>query len=200
MLRYSAVLLDVDGTLVDSNDAHTHSWVETFAEHGLDVPYSRIAAMIGMGGDRIIEVVAGLPRDTRANARLGEQRSENFRERWLSRVRPFPGVRDFVQRLHRTGYRLALATAARAEELGPLLALADLTDVIEAAASSSDVESSKPAPDIVEAALAAAPGEHNRARTVLVGDTVYDALAARHAGIDFLHITEAPRALLEVDP
>jgi phosphoglycolate phosphatase-like HAD superfamily hydrolase len=198
MRRYQVILLDVDGTLIDSNDAHAHAWVEALEEHGVGVAHARVQRLIGMGGDQLIELVADLPRDTRANARLAARRSVLFRERWLGRVRPFPRVREFLQRLDAAGYRRALATAARDEELAPLLALGDIADLCDARASSSDVRESKPAPDIVEAALAAL-AVPDRSRAVLVGDTEYDAFAARAAGIDFLHVSAAARVLLGSD-
>lgn len=187
MRRYAAVLLDVDGTLVDSNDAHAHAWTETFAEHGLDVSWSRVRRLIGMGGDRLIEEITGLPPGSRENAALGERRSELFRERWIHTARPLVGTRALVLRLRAEGYAYAIASAARSEELVPLLELADVADLCEVATTSSDVERSKPAPDIVEAALARLPAE--RQRTIMLGDTPYDLQAARGAGIDLLGVT-----------
>src|SRR5687767_3193472 len=119
MRRYDGVLLDVDGTLVDSNDAHAHAWVEALAEFDIAVDYSRIRSLIGMGGDRVIELIGGLARDSRDNARIGERRSEIFRERWLHHVKPLTGTRELLLRLRAEQYQFVIATAARNDELTP---------------------------------------------------------------------------------
>ncbi len=186
-MDYRSVLLDVDGTLVDSNDAHAHAWVEILAKYGHEVSYGRVRRMIGMGGDRLIEEAAGIPRGSKENERIGEARSELFREKWLGRVRPMLGARTLVLHLQRRGCELAIASAAKAEELEPLLEIADVKDLVERRTTSSDVEESKPAPDIVEAALAKISGE--RSRAVMVGDTPYDLRAARDAGIAMIGVT-----------
>ncbi|MEJ7603222.1 MAG: HAD family hydrolase [Kofleriaceae bacterium] len=188
MRRYAVVLLDVDGTLVDSNDAHAHAWVEALADHDLEVAFERVRRMIGMGGDRLIEAVGGPARGTKQNERLGEHRSEVFRERWLSHVKPLLGARELVLRLRAEGYRYAIASAARDDELSSLLEIADLVDLCEAATTSDDVTRSKPDPEIVEAAIAQLLGAE-RSRTVMIGDTPYDLQAARGASVDLIGVT-----------
>lgn len=186
-MDYRSVLLDVDGTLVDSNDAHAHAWVEAFATHGHDVPFDRVRQMIGMGGDRLVEEAVGLARDSKQNAAIGATRSELFLGTWIDKVRPMPGARALVLRLQREGCEIAIASAAKAEELDPLLAIAGVDDLIHAKTSSSEVEESKPAPDIVEAALAKLGSE--RSRAVMVGDTPYDLRAASDAGVAMIAVT-----------
>ena len=188
MRRYAVVLLDVDGTLVDSNDAHAHAWVEALADHDLEVAFERVRRMIGMGGDRLIEDVGGPARGTKQNEQLGTHRSKVFRERWLRHVTPLRGARELVLRLRTEGYRYTIASAARDEELGALLEIADLVDLCELATTSSDVERSKPDPAIVEAALAQLLGAE-RSRAVMIGDTPYDLRAARGAGVDLIGVT-----------
>src|SRR5438045_2305895 len=107
MRRYSAVLLDVDGTLVDSNDAHAHAWVEALAAHDLEVSYARVRGLIGMGGSLPIAEVGGPPVDSKANEKISAHRSEIFRERWLPQVRPLPKARELVLQLGREGYHYA---------------------------------------------------------------------------------------------
>lgn len=187
MRRYAAVLLDVDGTLVDSNDAHAHAWAEVLAKHRMEIPYARVRRMIGMGGDRLIEAVGGPARGTRANKKLGEERSELFRTSWLPRVKPLLGARALLLRLGAEGYHYAIASAATANELTPLLELADIADLCPIQTSSDDVEESKPSPEIVEAALGRVPVE--RSRTVMLGDTEYDVQACRSAGVDIIGTT-----------
>jgi HAD superfamily hydrolase (TIGR01509 family) len=185
--RFSAVLLDVDGTLVDSNDAHAHAWVEALAKHGHEVSFVRARQMIGMGGDRLVEEVTGIAKDSAKNKRIGDARSEIFRERWLSTVRPLRGSRELVLRLRREGYQVAIASAAKADELEPLLAIADISDLVPTRTTSSDVSESKPDPEIVDAALARLYAE--RSRTVMVGDTPYDVRATREANVAMIGVT-----------
>jgi phosphoglycolate phosphatase-like HAD superfamily hydrolase len=184
---YTAVLLDVDGTLVDSNDAHAHAWTEVLGRHGYDVSFSRVRRMIGMGGDRLVEEVCGIPRGDKRNEQIGSERTDAFLERWIATVRPLRGARDLVLRLRNEGYRYVIASAAKDNELAPLLEIAEIADLVPARTSSSDVEESKPAPDIIEAALAHVLDE--RSRAVLVGDTPYDARAARDAHVAFIGVT-----------
>jgi HAD superfamily hydrolase (TIGR01509 family) len=187
MRPFQAVLLDVDGTLVDSNEAHVHAWLEALSTVGLDVPPSLVRPLIGMGGDRLIETLTGWPRDSDEAQELSDKRSKIFRDKWLSSVRPLVGSRRLVLRLRDQGYQYALATAAKDEELMPLLEIADIADLCPTRTTSNDVDDSKPAPDIIEAALAKLPAE--RSRTVMVGDTPYDLQAARSANLHFIGVT-----------
>src|SRR6478735_8999204 len=99
MRRYSAVLLDVDGTLVDSNDAHAHAWVEALAAFDLDVAFARVRPLIGMGGDRLIQEVGGPERGTKESEKIAKHRGELFRENWLPKVKPLLKARELVLRL-----------------------------------------------------------------------------------------------------
>jgi len=187
MRRFAAVLLDVDGTLVESNDAHAHAWVEALAAHDIEVPYARVRSLIGMGGSLLIAAVGGPEPGSKQSEKIGEERSEIFRERWLRHVRPLPGARDLVLRLKSEGYHVAIASAAKEEELAPLLELADLTDLAPIQTTSDDVDRPKPHPDIVDAALARVPAE--RHRTVMIGDTPYDVMACRAANVAIIGMT-----------
>lgn len=187
MRRYAAVLLDVDGTLVDSNDAHANAWVEALAAFDLEVPYARVRGMIGMGGSLLIQEVGGPEPGSRKSEKIAKERGEIFRDKWLAQVRPLPKARELLLMLGREGYHYAIATAANADELAPLLELADLADLAPVQTSSDDVDRPKPYPDIVEAALARVPAE--RHRTVMFGDTPYDVRACRDAGVDIIGFT-----------
>jgi HAD superfamily hydrolase (TIGR01509 family) len=187
MRRYAAVLLDVDGTLVDSNDAHAHAWVAAFAKHDWDVGFEQARRLIGMGGDRLIEILTGLAPGSRASERLSKDRSEIFRTAWLPKVKPFVGTRELVLRLRSEGYPYAIASAAKAEELAPLLEIAEISDLCDVRTTSSDVERSKPDPEIIDAALARLSAE--RSRTVMLGDAPYDVIAARGAWIEIIGMT-----------
>src|SRR5262245_16910314 len=148
MRRYAAVLLDVDGTLVDSNDAHAHAWVEALGAHDIEVPYARVRGLIGMGGSLLIAEVGGPEPGSKANEKIGVERGEIFREKWLRHVRPLPKARELVLMLGREGFHYAIATAAKDAELRPLLELADIADLAPVQTSSDDVEHPKPHPDI----------------------------------------------------
>lgn len=188
MRRYAGVLLDVDGTLVDSNDIHAHAWVEAFADRDIEVDYSRVRRLIGLGGDRLIEeIVPGAPRGSRENARIGKARAKCFLEKWLHRITPFVGTRELVLRLRAEGYQYAIASAALADELEPLLELAGIADLCDRRTTSSDVEESKPSPLAVEAGLACLSVE--RSRIVMLGDTPYDVEACRGANVDIVAFT-----------
>lgn len=188
MTRFRGVLLDVDGTLVDSNDAHAHAWVEALAKAGHEVSFARARQMIGMGGDRLVEAATGLPRDSKANKKIGDARSEIFLSRWLPTVRPIQGSRALVLRLLADGYQFALASAAKSNELQPLLEIADIADLVPKRTTSSDVEHSKPDPDTIEVALAKL-NSVERSQAVMVGDTPYDVLAARQANVAIIGVT-----------
>jgi HAD superfamily hydrolase (TIGR01509 family) len=185
--RFESILLDVDGTLVDSNAAHAHAWAQALAEAGFDLELTRIRTLIGVGGDRLVEELTGIPRDADRNAELGARRSKLFLDRWIRDVRPLPGARALVGRLHDEGFRYAVASAAKPEELEPLLAIADLTDLIDIKTTSGDVEESKPDPEIVHAAMKRLGAQ--RESTVMVGDTPYDIQAATEAGIACIGVT-----------
>ena len=175
------VILDVDGTLVDSNDAHARAWVEALAEHGRTVPFDRVRPLIGMGSDKLLPEVAGVDRESDEGKAIAERRKAIFHERHLPRVRACPGVRELLERMRREGLELVVASSAEREELEPLLERAGAADLTGAETSSDDAERSKPDPDIVRAALersGRAPDE-----VLMLGDTPYDLEAAGRAGV-----------------
>jgi HAD superfamily hydrolase (TIGR01509 family) len=178
------VIFDVDGTLVDSNDAHARAWEEAFREAGYPVPFEKIRPLIGMGGDKLVPTLMGWSEDDARVEKIGKRRGEIFRERHLSRIKPFPLTREMLLALRGAGFRLAVATSAEKQELEPLLERAGAADLIEHKASSDDAESSKPDPDIVHAALRRLGLP--RGDVVMIGDTPYDVEAATRAGIPII--------------
>jgi len=177
----AGVLFDIDGTLLDSNDAHAQAWVEIFAQHGFDIPFERVRPLIGKGGDKLLPELTGLDAEEGRGKEMSEQRKALFKRDYLPRLQPTPGARALVERLRAEGRQLVIATSAAGEELQGLLRRAGVEDLIEERTTSSDAEHSKPDPDIIEAALekgGLAPGE-----AVMIGDTPYDIEAASKAGI-----------------
>ena len=179
--RVRGVLLDVDGTLLDSNDAHALSFVETFREAGYDATFEKVRPLIGMGGDKLFPAAIGIEADSEEGERLGKRRWEIFRKEHLPKVRAFPGARALVDALRSRGLRLVVATSAKEDELRELLHAGGLEDLLEKKTSADDAERSKPDPDIVAAALK--KGELRPAEAVMLGDTPYDVEAARRAGV-----------------
>jgi len=177
-----AVLFDVDGTLIDSNDQHANAWVAALAEAGYSVPFERVRPLIGMGGDKVLpELVPGLTEDSAEGKAIGEARKRIFKERELASVQPTRGARALLEAVRARGARVVVATSAKGEELDALLARGDLGPLVDVAATSDDAEDSKPDPDIIAAALKKAGVA--AADAVMVGDTQYDVEAAHKAGV-----------------
>lgn len=176
-----AVILDVDGTLVDSNDAHAAAWIDALKEAGHDVPFEKARRLIGMGGDKLMPELIGIENDTPEGKRIGEIRKEIFKTRYLPNLGPFPETAKLLQRMHETGLKLVVASSAEADELEVLLEIAGATGLVAERTSSSDAEHSKPDPDIVEAAVRSA--RVDASETIMLGDTPYDLEAATKAGV-----------------
>ncbi|TVP86049.1 MAG: HAD family hydrolase [Thioalkalivibrio sp.] len=176
-----AVILDLDGTLLDSNDAHAQAFVEAAHAMGLNIDFESIRRLIGMGGDKLIPRAFGFSSDSEPGQKLGATKTRIFMERHLTQLEPTPGARALLLRLRDEGMRRLLATSSGESTMQRLLAQADIEDLIEDTISSSDVRASKPDPDIVESALdktGAAPEQ-----VVMLGDTPYDVESATRAGI-----------------
>jgi HAD superfamily hydrolase (TIGR01509 family) len=176
-----AALFDVDGTLVDTNDFHASAWREAFLHFGLDKPIGEIRWQVGKGGDNLIPSLFPHLSDERRKE-IEDFRSDLFKRRYLPRATPFPGVRALFERLAEDGVKIILASSSHAEEVDFHLSLIGCADLVAATTSKDDVESSKPCPDIFEAALAkAAPLGADE--SIVVGDTPWDAKAAAKLGL-----------------
>ena len=176
-----AVLFDVDGTLVDTNDLHAAAWRAAFLHFGQDIPFERIRRQVGKGGDNLIPTL--LPElDQARREELDSWRGDLFKREYLARAVPFPGVRPLFERLAADGIRIVLASSSGADEVAYHLSLIGCPDLVAAATSRDDVESSKPCADIFEAALAKVP-PLGPEEAIVVGDTPWDAKAAARAGM-----------------
>lgn len=175
------VIFDIDGTLVDSNRLHAESWAETLASFGYAITADDVQPLIGMGGDKLLPALIGVDSESDDGMRYSERRTELFFEKYLPRVRAFPGARAFAERLREDGYLLVTASSASEEELEKLLAIAGIADLLADTTSSDDAERSKPDPDIVHAAVGRSglPA----ADLIMLGDTPYDVEAATRAGV-----------------
>jgi HAD superfamily hydrolase (TIGR01509 family) len=193
-----ALIFDVDGTLVDTNAAHVEVWRMVLASIGLDVPSDRIRSEVGQGGDRLLQSIIG-PEDAR---RLGPSLFRQWIETYRAHlhavpVRTFPKAQELFAALRARGVHTALATASSRELLG-LLREHIVLEVPQVIVTGEDVEASKPAPDIVLAAVERLGVQPNRA--AYIGDTPYDAMAATAAGVRAFgvltgsHTAEALRA------
>jgi len=175
------VIFDIDGTLVDSNDAHAQSWVDTFVEAGYDVPFDVVRPLIGMGADKLLPKTIGTRHDSEEGKKLIKRRSEIFRKKYLPDLRPLEGSRALVLRVRSDGLKAIVATSAKEEELKGLLEAAEVADLMEEKATASDAKRSKPDPDIVEAAIEEAGIAPEN--LVMIGDTPYDIEAAARADV-----------------
>ncbi|GAB7052626.1 HAD family hydrolase [Catenuloplanes indicus] len=182
------VLFDVDGTLVDTTYLHAVSWWSALREYGHDVPMAVIHRAVGMGGDRIPGHLLGDDRDPAQDDALREAHKA-FYARYRDDLRPLPGARELLFACAERGLTVVLASSADAEELAALRAALDADDAITAATSSADAPEggSKPAPDILEAALAQSGVDP--ARAVFVGDSVWDAAAAGRLDLPCIGLT-----------
>ncbi len=176
-----AVLLDVDGTLVDSNALHAEAWQRTFAHFGIDVSFEAALRQLGKGGDQLIPVFVPKEKLDELQKPLEEYRKELFKREYLNRVQPFPCVRELVEKLRDSGKKVTVASSAKGEELEHYEKITHIGDLIGKETTSEDAERTKPYPDIFAAALRKmkVPAE----RAVSVGDTPYDAEASGKIGI-----------------
>ena len=175
----SAVIFDVDGTLIDSNAAHAETWARALSEHGFASTPARIRPLVGMGSDKLLPMV-GLEEASAQARAVAHRKKELFAER-LPRLQPTPGARALVAYFRDQQKEIVIATSAGDDEMDALLQQAGVSDLIPKRTSSDDADRSKPDPDIVVAALHRTGA--SRDHTVMIGDTPYDVEAARRAGI-----------------
>ncbi|HSH38841.1 MAG TPA: HAD family hydrolase [Chthoniobacterales bacterium] len=176
-----AVIFDLDGTLVDSNDLHAEAWQETFRRYGKEIPYADLRRQIGKGGDQYLPVFL----DPREMQEMGPEvekfRADLFKRKYLARVKPFPRVHELFQLLRDKGKRLALGSSGNSDEVTHYAELAKISELFETQTTKTDVDHSKPRPDVFLSALRllGTPADE----TIVVGDTPYDVEAAKKASL-----------------
>ena len=177
-----AVIFDVDGTLIDTNDLHAAAWVDAFRHFGIEVAYEDVRSQMGKGGDQLMPVFVDAERLKREGERIETFRTELFKRDYLPRVRAFPDVRALLERVREAGQAIVLATSGKREEVDRHMKTAEISDLVDDATTADDAEHSKPEPDIFAAALKRiAPLTAKDA--IVVGDTPYDAQAAAKVGL-----------------
>ena len=174
-----AAILDVDGTLVDTNYHHAIAWWRAFKQHDLLVPIWRIHRSVGMGGDKMIAALCG--------DHVEEEKGDDIREAekalylaFIEEVVLLDGARDLIEELKNRGHSVVLASSAKSNELDHYLDMLDARDLVDDWTDSSDVDDTKPDPDLVKAAMKKAGSDE----AVMVGDSVWDCEAAKRAGIE----------------
>ena len=173
-------IVDVDGTLVDTNYQHAIAWYRAFRDHGLTIPMWVIHRHIGMGGDQIVPALAGEEFAEEHGEAVRDAEKDHYRA-LIDEVEPLPGARTLLERLKENGHTIVLASSAKEEELDRYLDMLDARELADHWTSSADVEATKPEPDLVRAALD--KGEAAADSAVMIGDSTYDCEAAGRAGV-----------------
>jgi HAD superfamily hydrolase (TIGR01549 family) len=180
------VLFDVDGTLVDTTYLHTVCWAEALRGAGHELAMADIHHGVGMGSAELLDHLLGEDRDAAEDDALKAAHLVLYRQYW-GRLSPLPGARDLLRACADLGLRIVLASSASKEELQVLRSALDADELIAAATSSSDAESGKPRPDILQAALEESGMSADD--VVFVGDSVWDGIAAGRASVPFIALT-----------
>lgn len=176
-------ILDIDGTLVDTNYQHALAWYRALRQQNLVVPVWRIHRRIGMGGDKLVADLAGEEAEREHGDAIRAAEKPLYME-MIDEVAPMPGARGLIEALTERGHRVVLASSAKAVEVDHYLDLLGARDLVDGWTTGDDVEETKPGPDLVEAALEQAGAHGGERGAVLVGDSVWDCEAARRAGIE----------------
>ena len=178
-MTVEAALLDVDGTLIDSNYQHALAWFRAFREHGFVLPVWRIHRAIGMGGDQLVPALLGEGVEEEQGDEIRETRDPIYQE-LIGEVQPLDGAHELIAELRDRGLTIVLASSSPEGELEHYLELLDARDFADAWTTKEDVDATKPAPDLVRAALDKAGTDS----AAMIGDTRWDVEAAGKAGIE----------------
>ncbi|WP_392535773.1 HAD family hydrolase [Nostoc sp. C117] len=184
-MALQGVILDIDGTLVLSNDVHANTWVEAFAAHGLEILFETVRPLMGMGGDQLIpKVVPELNGEEEIGKAIAELRKELLFDKFIPQITTANGSRELILKMQESGLHLVVASSASSEELEIMLKIAQVDDLLSEVTTSDDAEASKPAPDIVQAALN--KGQMTPDKVVMLGDSPYDIKSAGKAGVSVI--------------
>jgi len=174
-----AAILDIDGTLVDTNYHHAIAWYRAFRQLEVVLPIWRIHRHIGMGGDQLVGALGG--------ERLEEEKGDDIRAaekvlyaELIDEVEPLAGSRELIEDLKQRGHAVVLASSAKKKEVDHYLDLLDARELADGWTTSADVKATKPEPDLVQAAVEKAGG----GEAVMVGDSTWDCEAAKRAGLE----------------
>ncbi len=178
-----AAILDIDGTLVDTNYHHAVAWFRAFQSQGAVLPLYKIHRHMGMGGDNLVGEVAGEDFEREHGEAVRADEKERYAA-LIDEVAPLADARRLLEVLKDRGHTIVLASSAKAEEVEHYLDLLDARELADAWTTSADVEQTKPAPDLITSALEKAGG----GRAVMVGDSTWDCIAAEKAGIQTIGV------------
>ncbi|MDQ6835931.1 MAG: HAD family hydrolase [Actinomycetota bacterium] len=178
-------ILDIDGTLVDTNYQHALAWFRAFRRHRIILPIWRIHRHIGMGGDQVVTALCGEQTEEERGDEIREAEGEEY-GRLIDEVQVVSRARELILALSERGHAVVLASSAKAEEVDHYLDLLDARDIVDGWTTSADVQSTKPAPDLVQAGRERVGGSADEA--VMVGDTPWDIEAAQKAGVATLAV------------
>jgi HAD superfamily hydrolase (TIGR01509 family) len=181
----ATAVLDIDGTLVDTNYQHAIAWFRAFARHDIILPVWRIHRHIGMGGDQVVPALCGEDVEARLGDAIRDAEGEAYAE-LIGEVRTMEGSRELIASLKDRGHVVVLASSAKQGEVDAYLDLLDVRELADAWTTSADVDSTKPAPDLVHAAMTRTDSDPSDA--VVVGDTPWDVKAAASAGVSTLAV------------
>ncbi len=185
-VKLQSLLFDIDGTLVDSNDAHAHSWVEAFAHYGKDIHYDVIRHQVGKGGDLLVPDLLDAKEMRRFGDDVKKYKGDLYKKDYLPSIKPFPRVKETFEALRKRGAVLALASSSHEDEVEYYTRLLGVEDLLEGSTSKKDAKLSKPSPEIFEAALERAGCDPKY--TLVVGDTPYDILAAHRTALPIVAV------------
>ncbi|MDX6706581.1 MAG: hypothetical protein QOI48_2427 [Solirubrobacteraceae bacterium] len=178
-----AAILDVDGTLIDSNYQHAIAWYRAFRLHGITIPVWRCHRAIGMGGDQLVPYLAGDGFEEQAGDTVRIEEHALYQQ-LIHEVQPFAGARGLIEDLKARGSKVVLASSGKAEDVARYLDLLDARELADGWTDSGSVEHTKPAPDLVEAALKLVDSDEG----VMIGDSTWDCEAAKAVGVDTIAV------------
>ncbi len=183
----TAFIFDIDGTLIDSNDFHAEAWQKAFEKYGKKIAFEKIRPQIGKGADTLLPEFLTEREIEKFGDEIADLRGEIFKREYMSRVKPFPKVRELFRRIKADGKKVALASSSNEDEVEEYKKIANIEDLVEKSTSADDAKESKPEPDIFEAALKLL-GNPAPEAVLIIGDTPYDAEAAAKANLKIIGV------------